>query len=179
MNKEILRKEYKRIRDDIPNKKELSEKIVHRLIQEEYYKNAKVIALYSSILSEVETEELFDICIKDKKRVVYPKVINDTTMCFYEVKSLEELNVGKFNIKEPITTKKVDKNEINLMIIPGLCFDKKKNRIGYGKGYYDNYLRNATCIKVALAYNIQLREKISISDNDIKMDYIITEDNIL
>lgn len=179
--KEILRKKYKKIRDEIPNKNELSNLIIKQLIEQEYYKNAKVIALYSNILSEVETNELFDNCIKNRKTVAYPKVMNDNIMNFYQVTSLKELQNGSYGIKEPINNPKklVSKKDIDLMIIPGICFDKKKNRIGYGKGYYDTYLKDTKCIKVALAFTKQICEEINADPNDIKMDYIITENKII
>ena len=61
------------------------------------------------------------------------------------------------------------------MIIPGICFDKSKNRIGYGKGYYDKYLSNTNIKKIGLCYEEQITKEIKSDKTDIRLDYLITE----
>lgn len=176
MNKEELRKRYKIIRDNINNRDKKSSEIIKRLINTKEYQKSKVIALYSNISSEVETKELIKISLENKK-VVLPKINKDNTMDFYEIKYLKDLEVGAFNIKEPkIKNKKpIKKEEIDLMIIPGICFDKSKNRIGYGKGYYDKYLSNTNIKKIGLCYEEQITKEIKSDKTDISLDYLITE----
>ena len=176
MNKEELRKRYKIIRDNINNRDKKSSEIIKRLINTKEYQKSKVIALYSNISSEVETKELIKISLESKK-VVLPKINKDNTMDFYEINCLKDLEVGAFNIKEPkIKNKKpIKKEEIDLMIIPGICFDKSKNRIGYGKGYYDKYLSNTNIKKIGLCYEEQITKEIKSDKTDISLDYLITE----
>ena len=176
MNKEELRKRYKIIRDNINNRDKKSSEIIKRLINTKEYQKSKVIALYSNISSEVETKELIKISLENKK-VVLPKINKDNTMDFYEIKYLKDLEVGAFNIKEPkIKNKKpIKKEEIDLMIIPGICFDKNRNRIGYGKGYYDKYLSNTNIKKIGLCYEEQITKEIKSDKTDIRLDYLITE----
>ena len=176
MNKEELRKRYKIIRDNINNRDKKSSEIIKRLINTKEYQKSKVIALYSNISSEVETKELIKISLENKK-VVLPKINKDNTMDFYEIKCLKDLEIGTFNIKEPkVKNKKpIKKEEIDLMIIPGICFDKSKNRIGYGKGYYDKYLSNTNIKKIGLCYEEQITKEIKSDKTDISLDYLITE----
>lgn len=178
MNKKELRKEYKIIRDKIEDRNNKSKAILKNIISTKEYQRSKTIALYSSISSEVKTEELIRISLKEK-RVVLPRINEDNTMDFYEIKSLEDLKTGKFNIKEPIKESKVVKKEdIDLIIIPGICFDLNKNRIGYGKGYYDRYLSNTKIKKIGICYEKQIVKEIQANKTDIKLDYLITETNI-
>ena len=176
MNKEELRKKFKIIRDNINNRDKKSSEIIKRLINTKEYQKSKVIALYSNISSEVETKELIKISLESKK-VVLPKINKDNTMDFYEIKCLKDLEIGTFNIKEPkVKNKKpIKKEEIDLMIIQGICFDKNKNRIGYGKGYYDKYLSNTNIKKIGLCYEEQITKEIKSDKTDISLDYLITE----
>lgn len=176
MNKEELRKKFKIIRDNISNRDKKSSEIIKRLINTKEYQKSKVIALYSNISSEVETKELIKISLENKK-VVLPKINKDNTMDFYEIKYLKDLEIGAFNIKEPkVKNKKpIKKEEIDLIIIPGICFDKNRNRIGYGKGYYDKYLSNTNIKKIGLCYEEQITKEIKSDKTDIRLDYLITE----
>lgn len=176
MNKEELRKKFKIIRDNINNRDKKSSEIIKRLINTKEYQKSKFIALYSNISSEVETKELIKISLENKK-VVLPKINKDNTMDFYEIKYLKDLEIGAFNIKEPkVKNKKpIKKEEIDLIIIPGICFDKNRNRIGYGKGYYDKYLSNTNIKKIGLCYEEQITKEIKSDKTDIRLDYLITE----
>lgn len=179
MNKEVLRKKYKKIRNNISNQTKKSQQITKKLINEKIYKEAKVIAIYSSIDSEVKTIPLAKIALNNKKTLAYPKIIDKNNMEFYKINCLEELKEGNFHILEPTSNKKIDKEKIDLIIIPGICFDLNKNRIGYGKGYYDSYLQGTNIKKVGICYEKQITTKTIITDKqDIKMDWIITEENI-
>ena len=81
-----------------------------------------------------------------------------------------------FNILEPNNYNLVLKEDIELMIVPGICFDQKGGRIGYGKGFYDNYLNDISPYKIGICFKEQLliNELIKLSENDIKMNEIIT-----
>lgn len=182
MNKDCLRLKYKNIRQHIQNKKSKESDIINNIVSTNFFKEANIIALYSSINSEVDTSNLFVECLRHHKTVCFPRCNDDKTMSFYKVRSISDLTLGHFNILEPIPLKEnlIKPQDINLMIIPGLCFDKFKNRVGYGQGYYDRYLKNTSILKVALCFEDQLltEDIIEASPNDIKVDFIITEKNI-
>lgn len=110
------------------------------IINTDNYQKAKCIALFCSMEKEFDTQFLIEHALKMGKTVVVPKIFNDEmVMCIYE----EPFILNHFNIIEPKNTKIVEKEAIDLMIVPYLGFDKQKNRLGYGKGFYDKYLKNS------------------------------------
>ena len=140
----------------------MSHEIYKRLIALEldrYYDN---ILLYSAIRNEVNTDEYFAYLINKAKRIYYPRV-SGNTMSFYRVRSLDELNCGSFNIKEP-----------------GLAFSDTCYRIVYGKGFYDRYLssftKRDTVMAVGVGYDFQLLSGMTFEDEyDVPLDGVITD----
>ena len=171
MNKSELRKIMINERKEIPNKKELSRIITDKIIKLDNYKNAKVIALYNSLNDEVDTRELINKSL-DNKIVLLPKVINDK-MVFIKINRTTKYVKSKLGILEPIGD--IYYGNIDLIIVPGISFDKKFNRLGFGMGYYDKYLRNKDFYKVGICYYEQLVDELETSEHDIKMDLVITE----
>jgi 5-formyltetrahydrofolate cyclo-ligase len=95
------------------------------------------------------------------------------------VENINNLVYNKFGIKEPAdTTKIIDKNYIDLCIVPGGAFDGQLNRIGYGKGFYDRFLQRTEIKKVALAFSCQITDSLPVEAYDVKMDAVVTEDKI-
>lgn len=173
MNKKELRKKYTQIRNNIIDKKEKDEKIKTRLEELEIYKKAKTIFIFISFRSEIDTIEIIKDMLKGGKKVLVPKVVGKE-MVAVEIKSLEGLEKNKMGILEPITTK--GETEIDLTITPGLVFDKRGYRIGYGGGYYDKFFEKVKTISLAIAYSAQIIEKLEIEKFDKRVDYLLTED---
>ena len=177
MNKEVLREKYKKLRKEVLDKKERDSLITRKVLLSEEYKKANTIAIYVSKEDEVDTKELIDSCLAAGKTVCVP-ITGPNQMLFSIIKSSSELTEeGIFKIGEPKldVDRVVLKNEIDLFIVPVLAFDRNKNRIGYGKGYYDKYLKNERGYKIGIAYDIQMTSDIDTNENDICMDEIITE----
>lgn len=180
-NKNFLRKKYKQIRDNVSFKKEKSELIINKIIETNFYKEAKVLALYLSFKSEVNLDDLISIALKDKKIVVVPRVVGNENMFFLEITDSQDYELNRWGIREPKFNEDriVPATKIDLMLIPGICFDEYRNRLGYGRGYYDKYLLNSKCTKIGVTYSdCVIKEKIITLPSDIKMDYIITENKI-
>lgn len=181
MDKEILRNKFKIIRETITYKELKSNIITNKILSNEIYKKSKVIGLYSSLPFEVNTFRLIEASLKNNKIVALPCVVSKTKMEFYKINSIEDINsLGYLGIKEPEKkiSELINKFDIDVIIIPGLCFDKAKNRIGFGKGYYDRYLEDAdNIIKIGICFNEQIFTNGYISDkeHDIKMNMIITD----
>ncbi|MAH80946.1 MAG: 5-formyltetrahydrofolate cyclo-ligase, partial [Rickettsiales bacterium] len=96
------------------------------------------------------------------------------------VTSLNELTPGKFGIMEPKSSKEKKKIYTNqIWLVPGLGFDKAGNRIGFGKGIYDQLLSKSNNYKIGIGYDIQLIKKVPIEKHDIKMNTIITNNGII
>lgn len=178
IEKKQIRKLYNRIRLEEKNRNIKEKEISKRIIDLDIFKEAKVVALYFGKGSELNTDILIKECFKQEKIVCFPKVIDDSNMKFYKVSSIYDLALGKFDIMEPTTEEIINSKDIDLMIIPGVAFDKKLNRLGYGKGYYDHYMKNNTYIKVGICFESQIAFYIPVDKHDIKMDMVITEKNI-
>lgn len=180
MEKEKVRGEIIKKRNDltIEFKSNYDKIIFNRLINSEVYKKAKSIFTYISFGSEVDTKKFIEYALKDNKDIYVPKTDKaNKEMIAIRINSLDNMSVDKWGIFEP---KYVDKNKIgenfDLIIMPGVAFDRVGNRIGYGGGYYDKYISNIVCdsMKLALAYDLQIVNKIETEEHDIKVNNIIT-----
>lgn len=178
--KKELRKEIIKKRDelDCTEKTIKDKKIIEKLKDTKEYKEAKGIFVYIGFGSEINTKILIEDALGDGKEVCVPKVIKKD-MVFIKINSLENLVTSSYGILEPVG----DKNNFNvdnlgLIIMPGLAFDKQGNRLGYGGGYYDKFLSNnkINVKKIALAYDFQILDKVPSEEHDIKVDSIITEE---
>ena len=178
MNKSELRKKYIEIRKNIKDKEEKSKEIFNRIISLNEFKKSKVIALYYSLKSEVDTILLIDYCLNNNKTVLLPKVIGED-MIFIKIESLNNLKKSNFGVMEPQNGIEYNKEEIDLVIVPGICFDKKFNRIGFGKGYYDRFLNGFRGITIGICFSDQISEvEIESEKTDVQLQYIVSEKNI-
>lgn len=175
--KEIKRKYYKNVRKKIVNKEEKSDIIFNNIIKTDEYKNSNVIGIYKSLLNEVNTDKLINYSLINKKIVCLPKV-EGNNMNFYRINYINEpLVKSSFNVFEPLSkdVNRIDKDLIDLIIIPGICFDSNFNRLGFGKGYYDKYLENTNIKKIGICFNEQITNDLPTNEYDEKMDIIITD----
>ena len=184
MEKKSLRGEIKKRLELLSNEeKELySRRIASKLYGLPIWKEAKTIGITISRGNEVDTYPIIEHAWRESKRVCVPKCYPDKKqMEFREIHSFEQLETVYFGLLEPIEliTKKIFPAEIDLMIVPGVCFAKDGYRIGYGGGYYDRYLQHFSHSTVALAYNVQLVEKIPVEKHDIPVQMIITNDEVI
>ncbi len=181
MNKIEAREKFLKIRKNIVNREEKDEVIFNKIIENKKFKKAKVIAVYKSIKGEFNTDKLVKYCLENGKTVCYPKVIDDEIMLFYKVNSIDDVNtIGKYHdIYEPSGKEEdlIVKEDIELMIVPLICFDDRYYRVGYGKGYYDRYLYgNEDIFKVGLTYQeLKVDEFLETDDFDVILDLVITD----
>lgn len=156
----------------------LSYKIAESLFKSSYWQKANTIGITISKTPEVDTYQIIRKAWEENKRVVVPKCFpSDKTMKFYELRAFNELESVFYGLYEPIEnkTEEVAKDDIELMIVPGLAFDKKGFRVGFGGGYYDRYLQEYKGKKAALAFQSQIVHTLPIEPHDIAVDIIITE----
>ncbi len=161
----------------------LSSAIQRRFLDIDLFVSAQRIALYASFQNEVLTDTIFSEAKKTCKEVFYPRVTRDNGagLSFYRVDTLDELCPGSYTILEPPPDGiRVDPEDFDLIVVPGVGFDTAGGRLGYGKGYYDRILRCVRCPAVALAFDFQvLDEPIPLEDHDIRVDAIVTERRFL
>ena len=178
--KKNLRNKILSIRDslNIKEKEIMDNKIFNELISTDLYKKAKSIFIYLSFGTEIDTNKIINNALQDKKEVYIPKIYKtDKSMKAIRLSSFEDLKENSMGILEPIDDNNfIEKEEIDLIIVPGVVFDFEGNRIGYGGGYYDRYLEPIKDVrnKVVLAYDLQIIDSIEPETHDITFDYIIT-----
>lgn len=176
LDKSIIRKDIKakRLQMDLETFSLYSQHIHQQVMIHPQIQQASMIACYVSLPKEVETLSLIQELLKTK-RVCVPKV-NQDTMDFYEIDSLDDLKEGYFHVLEPTTTALILPEDIDCMLVPMLAFDKQKYRVGYGKGFYDKYFaRGYHGYKLGLAFSFQYVEHIQINSYDYALNEIITE----
>ena len=146
------------------------------------FRKAKTIALFVSMPYEISTKYLFDICLYEKKKIVLPVVTGPNEMKFYQYdEKLPLVKSQYFNVYEPDISKceEVSGNQIDLMVLPGLAYDKHLNRLGYGKGYYDTYLKQYPNIfKVGIADHQMMIKYLETNDNDIPVNIVVLDNEI-
>ncbi len=136
----------------------------------EYYRKAQTVMLYMPVKGEADVTGL--LC--DKKVFLTPVTDGDD---IYACR-VGELVKGVFGVMEPAVKEVFDKEKIDLVLVPGVAFDKKGNRMGFGKGYYDRFLENINALKIGVCHSFQLVDSVPSEKHDVKMDIIVTEREI-
>lgn len=179
MDKKELRQYIKDIRNNVSQEQKsyLDNLIFEKAINSDYYKSSDCIFIYVSFGNEVDTHRIINYSLANNKIICVPKVINKKEgMKAVRIQSLEELHLSSFGILEPKDLQNsVDPKEIDLLFIPGLAFDNKGGRIGYGAGYYDRFLKTVRedAYKVGLAYDFQIVSSVPMENYDTFIDNLI------
>ncbi|OAV70599.1 hypothetical protein Barb4_01241 [Bacteroidales bacterium Barb4] len=162
---------------------EHSAKVLNRLEQTALFRRAACVALYHAIRFEPETVG-FLAKWADRKTILLP-VIMENDLRFYPYTSDHALTTGAFGIREPLRNTSYDTSAvstvIDLIVVPGIAFDRRCNRLGRGKGYYDRFLSSlpATTPKLGVCFNFQLLDNLPAEPFDIPMDGVITDKEIV
>ena len=176
--KEELRREGLEQRSQISRKevKEKSRKIQKKVL--EVIGEDDTVMSYVSYRNEVETYLLIEKLLHRKQVLAVPKV-SGAEIKAYRIESMEELEENSRGIREPEKAEEISKTCIDTCIVPGVKFDIKGNRIGYGKGYYDRFLENFQGQKIGPTYQKLMEEKIPSDKWDIAMNKIVTEEKVI
>ncbi|MEW8973496.1 MAG: 5-formyltetrahydrofolate cyclo-ligase [Tissierellaceae bacterium] len=180
IRQEILEKRRKLKNIDHKN---FSETITSSVLNSSYYKNANTIMTFISFSDEVNTHDFIRKAISDGKRVTVPITFPKTR----EIKASHildfgELELGYYNI---LTPKKefirfIPPEEIDLIIVPGVAFDKNGYRVGYGGGYYDRFLSNLpNVVTIGIAFELQMIDEVPKDKFDIPVNFIFTEKKVI
>lgn len=140
------------------------------------FKEANTILIYWSMNDELPTHN-FIIKWSKTKQMLLP-VVKENDMLIMPFSAKENMKKGSYGIWEPETQREYI-NKIDLVIVPGIAFDKKKSRLGRGKGYYDRYFMNKRIKKIGIGFDFQLLDKVPTASFDIKMDKIITPSHMV
>ena len=155
--------------------------ICDKLVRFDAFQSAETIHSYVAWRNEVNTHELIKSTLKEGRRVVVPVVdLPNHALLHSEIEQFEELQPGTFGILEPPKSflRSVPISDLDLIIVPGVAFDLRGDRIGYGGGYYDRFLRQTSAKKVALAYHFQIVDQIPTNARDQSVDIVVTEKGV-
>ncbi|MCM3389942.1 5-formyltetrahydrofolate cyclo-ligase [Ureibacillus chungkukjangi] len=180
MDKKLLRTQVRHSLQKIDAEQfELSSLNIKKLLfREPSIIKGKTIAITISNKQEVDTKKIIESLWQLKKKVVVPKCNSkDRSMKFYEIEHFNQLENVYMDLQEPNPecTQLVHPEEIDCIIVPGIVFDKKGYRIGYGGGYYDRYLSRFDGMLISLAFNLQVIDDVPKESFDIPVDLLITE----
>ncbi len=154
-----------------------SKQIRKNLKKIDSYKSAQTVACYYSIGSEVKTQDIMQEVLSEGKTLALPKIVNNT-LVFCSVKKFEDLEKGEFGIMEPKQNCSVV-NKFDVILVPTVAMTRTGQRLGYGKGFYDRFLSDKNTTSVALTYSKLVVKNIPRSDNDISIQWIVTEDEVI
>ena len=148
-----------------------------KLIKKKYKKKIINLSSYYPSDFEVNTLKLLEKNFSNKIKIILPVIRGKNSINFYKWKNKEVLKVNKFGMLEPFI--QLDQIIPDVMLVPLLSYDKNKNRLGYGKGFYDRYLkRYDNILTIGIAFSFQKYHKLPVINNDVKLNYILTEKGI-
>jgi 5-formyltetrahydrofolate cyclo-ligase len=165
-----------------PDKDAVSVRIVDTFMALPEYAAAKTVMFYVDVRDEVRTRQALPTAIQGDKRIVIPFCV-DGELELFHLESMDELSIGMYKILEPrvelrdVAAKRLQPEDLDLIMVPGVAFDRNGGRTGHGKGYYDKLLQHARpdCPLVALAFECQMFPEIPVQSHDIYMDKVVTE----
>jgi 5-formyltetrahydrofolate cyclo-ligase len=162
---------------------DLSRRIAAHVAAMDAFTQAGTIMAYWPFRNEVDTSQIVRAALAAGKRVALPRTIKqEKRLMRLLVTDIErDLIPGAYGIMEPRPElPEASAEEIGLVIVPGLVFDRVGNRIGYGGGYYDRALPLLTkAAKVAVAFNLQLVSRVPADERDRPVDYVVTEEEVI
>jgi 5-formyltetrahydrofolate cyclo-ligase len=180
--KNQIRAEAHENRRQQPDKDDLSAIILDKFMQLPEYAAAQTVMFYVDVRAEVRTRHALPLALLSGKRVVIPYCV-DGLLELFLLEEMDELETGMYRILEPreelrvLPGKRVDVKSLDLIMVPGVAFDRRGGRTGHGKGYYDKLLEHARSDTplVALAFECQMFPEIPVQEHDVFMDCVVTE----
>ena len=174
MDKDNIRRRVK-ARKSLLNDEErmtAAEHVFQRLESLAAFMMSERILIYNSLPDELHTRSFINRW-QDTKRFFLPRVNGvDLDILPYD---RTRMHIGAFRIEEPTGDDIIDPNDIELVIVPAVAYDRNGNRIGRGKGYYDRLLSRTKALRIGVAYDFQLVDEITAEPHDIPVDIVITE----
>lgn len=176
-----LRKKYQYLRNQLSLQEvfRCSETISQKILSSVHYANASVVFVYMAMLNEVNLESLIIEALSENKLVAIPK-IESRRMTFYQLTHIDAVKLGHFNILEPISDAIISPCANDLVIVPGIVFDRRGYRIGYGGGYYDKFLGNLQrdIRTIGVCYDAQIVPELPKDNHDLPVQEIYTEKQV-
>ncbi len=178
MNKAELRKYFLALRKQIPAelRRVYSQTIAQKVLRLAEETGARTVFAYLSFAGEVETPSLIQELLNRGIKVAVPRCHKDThTMDAIQIESMGDLRSGAYGILEPQTGAILLPEEIDMILVPALAFDKKGYRLGWGAGYYDRYLNGYQGITAGLCFSVCQMEELPRDSHDLPVTLVLNE----
>ena len=158
-----------------------SRAIIAHLETSPVFQRACCIQTYVALRYEVDTHELIRQLLREGKQVAVPSVESGEALQQYRLNNFSELQVGAFGILEPQPdpNRRAMPAQFDLVLVPGLAFDRAGHRLGAGKGYYDRFLAGIRAPKIALAFAFQIVAQVPVEPHDQRVEMIVTENEVI
>ncbi|MCC5906540.1 MAG: 5-formyltetrahydrofolate cyclo-ligase [Balneolaceae bacterium] len=178
--KSRLRKQFLAIRKNLSETyvQEQSRVIFDKLKRLGAFTKAEWIHCYVSISKnhEVSTHDFIRECIRLNKKVAVPKMSGSGTLKHFQITSFDQLKENEWGVPEPESGKEVSPEKFSLIVVPMVAGDRQRNRLGYGKGYYDRFLVQSNALKTGVLFNCQLHnDQLPVEPFDVDLDVLFTE----
>jgi 5-formyltetrahydrofolate cyclo-ligase len=181
--KEALRRSMRRVREAIPaaERARLVDLVEEALFGLTEMQGARTVMLFYSFGTEVPTGGMTQRVLSARKRLLLPFLATDGSMEAAEIRPGEDPEPTEYGPREPPRRVAVDPADVDLVVAPGLAFDRAGNRLGYGGGYYDRYLgrMGAAATRVGVAFSLQLVDTIPTEPGDERVDIVVTDQGAL
>ena len=177
-DKTFLRSYYKKKRFSLTKQEvdDLSQRVCKQLDKLNIWKlNHYHIFISISKYNELDTSSIINKLKSEKKIIIVPKISNNE-LVHIAINDQTEFSINEYGIKEPNDGNQFIIENLDIIFIPLLAFDIEGHRVGYGKGYYDRFLKltkNST-LKIGLSFFDPINKILDIDDNDVKLDYCVT-----
>ena len=173
MDKKELRKQMARRKKELGAEtlKEMSQEVLAQLEVHPAFVRAKTVLMYYSLGDEVYTHDFVERWCREKQ-ILLPVVVGDD-LILRRYEGISSMKVGAYNILEPSGDEFTAYEEIELVVVPGVAFDRHWHRLGRGKGYYDRLLPRTNCPKIGICFPFQQVEEVPTESFDVPMDGVI------
>ena len=152
-------------------RRQSSEAILRRLERLDAFERAASVALYWSLPGEVFTHDLVERRSRSKR--IYLPVMQGDGLILKRFTDRNDLREARFGVQEPVTGETAGPGDMELIVVPGVAFDRQGNRLGHGKGFYDRLLHEPGLLKAGVCFDYQMQERIPCEAHDVAMDLLV------
>ncbi|MBR5958252.1 MAG: 5-formyltetrahydrofolate cyclo-ligase [Salinivirgaceae bacterium] len=176
LDKDSLRRLVRQLKAQLSaeRKQACADKVFAELEKKKCFADAQNIIAYWSMPDELPTHTFVEKWYRQKN--IYLPVVQGDTLVFRRYGGMDKMLRGAFGILEPCGDELADLSIIDLVIVPGVAFDSRNNRMGRGRGFYDRFLPQTQAVKVGVAFECQQFTEILVNQNDAPMDEVIVSD---
>jgi len=163
----------------------LSVAVCERIIETDWFERSRVVMLYMPIAGEVDVAPLALRCFQTDRVVCVPRTDHGAKRILpVEIHDFEDASPrGPYGVREPVSGRVATLGELDLVVVPGLAFDRRGCRLGRGGGFYDRFLTqegfSRRCVRCGAAFSIQLVDEAPVEDHDVRLDGVATDQEMI